>query len=86
MTKGISDSQNRRCRFAHRTPAVHVRDRVEHVMVIAPVDAEEDETQHVAQEDRQQRTQDIHVGSGGRMQFQHHNGDDNGDHPITERF
>ena len=54
VANGTSDSQNSRCRFAHRTPPLIRVGRVQHVVVIVPVDAEVDEAQHVAQEHRQQ--------------------------------
>lgn len=36
VTKGTSDSQNNRCRFAHRMAPRHFMHRMRHVMMIVP--------------------------------------------------
>ena len=60
---------------------------VEQVMMVVPVDAEINEAQHVAQEHRQQRFQ---ARRGRRrvrhFHLQHHDGDDDGEHAVAERF
>ena len=55
-------------------------------MVVAPVDAEKEKTQHVAHEGRDQRTQRGQLRAVGHGQFQNHDGDDDGDDAIAERF
>ena len=50
VTKGTSDSQKSRCRFAHSTPPFTVLRGLEQVVVVVPVDAEVDKTQHVAEQ------------------------------------
>ena len=60
--------------------------RVQHMVMVVPVDADVDEAQHIAQEDRQQRPQ---VGEGGPvrdLQLEHHDGDDDGDDAVAEGF
>ena len=54
VVNGTSDSQNSRCRLAHRIPPVTRSHDVEHVMMIVPVDAEEHEAQRVGAELRRQ--------------------------------
>jgi hypothetical protein len=60
--------------------------RVEHVMMIVPVDADEDEAQDVAEEDRQQRPQFVQAVAMRHPELQHHDRDDDRDHTIAERF
>ena len=55
-------------------------------MVIVPVNADEDKAQHVAQEGGSQRTESRPVIAFRRMQFEHHDRNDDGDHAIAERF
>jgi len=59
---------------------------VKHMVVIVPVDADVHETQHVAQEHRQQRQQRIDRLTVRDLHLQHHDGDDDGDHPVAECF
>ena len=58
---------------------------MEHVVVVVPVDADVDEAQHVAQEDRQQRAAaPAQVVAVRHLQLQHHDGDDDGEHAVAE--
>jgi hypothetical protein len=59
---------------------------MEHVMVIVPVDADIDETQDIAQKHRQHWFQCPQVDLVRHFQFQHHDGDDDGENTVTERF
>jgi hypothetical protein len=59
---------------------------VEHVMVVVPVDAQEEEAQHVAQEDREQRPEREEVRAVRHLQLQDHDRDQDGDHPVAERL
>jgi hypothetical protein len=70
----------------------HTRAGLEQVVVVVPVDAEIHETQHVAQEHRQQagevgkaRTRRL-VMAVRNLHLEHHDGDDDGEHAIAERF
>jgi hypothetical protein len=71
-------------------PQNSAADRVrglEHMMMIAPINADIDEAQDIAQEDGRQCRQ---VDDAARMrrwlQFQHHDGNRHGDDAIAERF
>ena len=57
-------------------------------MMVVPVDAEVNETQHVGQKDRQQRFQrgDVERSALRHFQLQHHDGDDDGQHAVAEGF
>src|SRR5260370_36199421 len=55
-------------------------------MVVVPVNAEKNKAEHVAQKDRNKRTQDFQVRSLGDFQLQHHDGDDDGNHAVAEGF
>src|SRR5215211_7319983 len=59
---------------------------LEHVMMIVPVDPDIEETQNIAQEHRPQLDKDLQVITVRNFHFQHHNGDDDRDDSITERF
>jgi hypothetical protein len=56
------------------------------VVVVVPIDAEVNETQNVAQEYGDQWHQSLDTLAVGHLHFQYHDGDDDGDHAITERF
>ena len=53
VANGTSDSQNSRCRFAQSIRPLMPLGRVQQVVVVVPVDAEEDEAQHVGEEHRE---------------------------------
>jgi hypothetical protein len=55
-------------------------------MMVAPVDADKNKTKHIAQEYRDERAKRGQVSSVRHLQFQHHDGDDDGEHTIAERF
>src|SRR5271169_90796 len=54
--------------------------------MIVPVNPDIDEAQDVAEENRDHRLQGREICSLRRLQLQHHDRDDDGKHPITERF
>src|SRR5690348_13677140 len=54
--------------------------------MVVPVDAEVDEAQHVAQKDREHRTQRGERRVVRHVQLEHHDRDEDGDHAIAERF
>src|SRR5918992_1764169 len=60
--------------------------RMKHVVVVIPIDTQVDEAQNVAQEYGDQGHQRLEALAVGHLQLQHHDGDDDGDHAITERF
>jgi hypothetical protein len=61
-------------------------DNLQKVVVIGPIDPKVDKTQYVAQEDRGQWTQCGQVRAQRNSQFQHHDGDDDGNYTIAEGF
>src|SRR5512135_997799 len=64
----------------------HLVARVQHMVVVVPVDADIDEAQHIAQENRDQRCERIDALAMRHLELQHHDGDDDGDHAIAECF
>jgi len=62
----------------------HLVRGVEHVVVVVPVDADVDEAQHVREEHRHERRQCVNVLAVRRMQLEHHDRDDHGNHPVAE--
>ena len=67
-------------------PARHVSHRVQHVMVIVPVDTDVHKAQHIAEEHRQHRTQRLQVLTMRHLQLEDHDGDDDREHAVAERF
>src|SRR5262245_58556543 len=59
---------------------------MQHVVVVIPIDTKVDEAQNVAQEYGDQWHQRLDALAVGHLHLQHHDGDDDGDHAITERF
>jgi len=76
VTKGTRDSQKKQVQVRPQRRAVHVMDRMEHVVMIVPVDADEHEAQHVAEEHRNERRERLRVGIVRNLQLQHHDRDD----------
>src|SRR6266853_210962 len=64
--------------------ARNVRRRLQEVMMVVPVDADVNETQDVAEENRKEWLQGRKTGSLWRLHFQHHDSDDDGEYPITK--
>src|ERR1700675_1762641 len=58
--------------------------RLQEVMMVVPVDADVDEAQDIAEENRKEGLQGRKTGSLGRLHFQHHNGDDDREYPVTK--
>ncbi len=56
------------------------------MVMVVPIDADVNVTQNIAQEHRQQRLQVGEFGRAGHLQFQHHDGDDDGDDAVAEGF
>ncbi len=63
---------------------VNVARCLEHVVMVAPVDAEKNEAQYVGKEDRQQRTERGKAWFMPDLQLQHHDRDQDGDHAVTK--
>jgi len=59
---------------------------VQHVVVVIPEDADIDVAQHIGREYRHAFVKRRRVGAVRHFHFQHHDGDDDGDHAIGKRF
>ena len=60
--------------------------RVEEMMMVVPVDTDVNKAQHIAEEDGQQIAQVFQFHAMRDLEFQNHDGDDDGDHTIAECF
>src|SRR6266699_4562490 len=58
---------------------------IEHVMMIVPVDGDDDEAEYVGEKYRQESRQRGQVGAVGHLKLQHHDRDEDRDHSIAER-
>ena len=65
---------------------VNALDRLQQVMMIAPVDTDEDKAQHIGEKHWRNRREGRPTGVMRHFQFQDHDGDDDRNHPIAERF
>ena len=59
---------------------------MQHMVMVVPVDADVDEAQYIAQEHRDQWRKSLDALAMRRLQLQHHDGDDDGDHAGAECF
>src|SRR5262249_32192702 len=66
--------------------AVDALARVQQVVMVVPVDGDVDEAQDVARQDGRQLTQRCQVRALRHLQLEHHDRDDDGDHPVAEGF
>ena len=67
--------------------ARHPSARMQQVVVVVPVDADVDEAQHIAEEaPAAAAASGCEVSAMRHLQLQHHDGDDDRDHPIAERL
>src|SRR5437773_9705470 len=67
-------------------PPVDMLDHLQQVMMIAPVDADENKAKQVAEKNGAHWTQRIPTGVMWHPQFQHHDGNDDRNHTIAECF
>src|SRR5260221_9994706 len=58
--------------------------RLQEVMMVVPVDADVNEAQDIAEENRKEWLQGRKIGSLWRLHFQHHDCDDDGEYPVTK--
>src|SRR6266478_813762 len=58
---------------------------IEHVMMIVPVDGDDDEAEYVGEKYRQESRQRGQVGAVRDLKLQHHDRDEDRDHSIAER-
>src|SRR5450631_1639599 len=65
---------------------VDALDNLEHVMVVAPVDADVDEAEQVGQELRGGAAKRLEGGLVRDLQLQNHDGDDDGEDAVAKRF
>src|SRR5215467_8173922 len=61
-------------------------DRVEHVMVVVPVDRDKHEAQDVAEKDRQERRERAGLPAMRHLHLEDHDRDDDGDDAVGEGF
>src|SRR5690348_16517264 len=66
--------------------SIHAFDRLKEIVVVAPVNAEIHEAQHVTGKYRKLSQQTCRAGACRRSQFQHHDGDGDGDDAIAEAY
>src|SRR5215211_6122322 len=59
---------------------------MKHVVVVIPIDTKIDEAQNIAQEYGDQGYKSFNALAVRHLHLQHHDGDDDGYHTITERF
>jgi hypothetical protein len=86
VSTGISDSQNRRKRFAPHRRAADPVGGAEQVMMVVPVDPHEREAQHVHEDARQLVAHRVQACALGRAKLERHDGDDHRHHRIAERL
>jgi hypothetical protein len=55
-------------------------------MMVIPINPDVNETEHVAHEHRPQRQQGLEIGAMRDFEFQHHDGDDDGNNAVAEGF
>ena len=65
---------------------VHLLNRMQQVMVVIPINTDQDKTQHIAYKHRQQRRQRFQALAMRHFHFQHHDGDDDRNHAIAKCF
>jgi hypothetical protein len=58
--------------------------RVQHVMMVVPVDRQVHEAQHVGEKDRHHAGEIGPIAAMRDLQLQHHDGDDDRDHAVAE--
>src|SRR2546426_4624166 len=66
--------------------AGHVLRHLKHVVMVVPVDAYVDKAEDIAQEDGKERPQCREVTAVRDLELQHHDGDDDCEHAVAERF
>src|SRR6266550_3838632 len=62
----------------------NVLDHLYQMMVIAPIDSQENEAKNITEKDRNQRTQGIQIGAVWRPHFKHHDSNDDSKHTNAE--
>ena len=60
--------------------------RMKQMMMVIPVNGNIDKTDDITDKLRGKIPQRLPVGTMGNFQFQHHDGNDNGNHSIAESF
>jgi len=56
------------------------------MLELVPIDSNVNETEHVAHEHRPQRQQGLEIRAVQDFEFQHHDGDNDGDDAVAEGF
>ena len=69
-----------------KNDSVHVLHSVEHVMMIVPINPNINKTEDIAEKYRKKRLKSAKVIARRRFHLENHDGDDNGDHSISEGF
>ena len=84
--KGNERQPEQQMQIGPQDAAVHTLGGLEHVVMIAPVNADIDEAQGIDQHMRQHRQQRGQGGFFGDLKFKDHDGDDDRNHTIGECF
>lgn len=66
--------------------AVDAFGRFEQMMMVVPIDGDIDEAQQISKKFRHERHEVGEVGAFGRMEFDDHDGNDNGEDAVAECF
>jgi hypothetical protein len=83
VAQGVSESQQQ-VGVGPQNQAVDPLYGLQHVVVIVPVDRHIQEAEQVTEEYRRHPGECRPVGAGRHLQFEHHDRNDDGDHPIAE--
>lgn len=84
--KGQNRKPEQQMQIRPQHAAAHAARRVEQMVVIVPIDPDINKAENVTQKDWAKRGQRLEGGVMRHFEFQHHNGDDNGENAIAKGF